>query len=420
MSWNLAAHRRASEFAATFIDEHVDEMAFLLEHRLWLLHRRASRWPDAAPFEVRLAAHLDAWNVYGPGARARALEQVESVVHAQAPLDEDAVAASAFALGSELEAPDAAARLVAWIVRSPEALLPAWERGLRMAAGEGLDLAMHAALERAPPSIAQMLIATLGWRRQVQADVVLREFAGRPLRVQETIALALAKTGRSSAGPVLRTALARQPDSVALASALLALGDTTAWGHVRELASGRDPPPGVLRLLAMHGDLRDEELLRRAPDSVETLGAMGILGSHGLVPDLLRRLSAAEHEPALAGAAADALERIAGAGLREVVQANAAEDGAAPVERVARDPERWSAFFDDNASRFAEHGRYRSGRTFQPERCLDELAAPDSPFAWRTDAAEEWSLHTRRPMPFEPDSWVAAQRAALRMLGRTW
>ncbi len=223
----------------------------------------------------------------------------------------------------------------------------------------------------------------------------------------------------------MRAALSRHPGSVALASALLALGDTTVWYHARELAAGSAPPPGALRLLAMQGDLRDEEILRRAPDSAEAMSAMGILGSPALIYDLLRRLSVAAQDPTLGGAAADALERITGAGLREVVQASDLKDEAcdyeepaAPVECISRDPDRWTAFFRQHAARFVTRGRYRGGRTFRPESCLDELVAPDSSFAWRTDAAEEWSLHSQRPAPLEPDHWITAQRVALAQLGR--
>lgn len=426
VNWSLTAHRRAEAFEAEFIDEHLEEIGFLLEHRLALLRGATPNWTDVAPFDARLFTHLRAFEAYDRRARAQALARLQAEALADSP-DDNMISGAAYALGASSDEPALAKQVISLAAASAEVSMPAWKRGLRMAQGHALDFAMHDALDSAPAATMRTFLATLGWRRRLRPDVVLRAFGTWPLKVQEAAAWALAKVGYTPAAPLLHDALSRHPGSVAIAAALLSIGDNSVLSHVRALASESVPEKGSLRLLALGGNVRDADMLVRAPHSLEAVTAMGILGSFSLVPELLRHLSVSAGEPPLCAAAAAALERMSQAGLRETVELtddseDKFEPGGSPssrvMERVSQDPEHWMAFFGQHQGQFVPGKRYRRGAEFRVESCIDEIADPASPFSWRHDAADEWRLRTKHVTDFEPEAVINSQHQSLQSMRR--
>jgi hypothetical protein len=140
-----------------------------------------------------------------------------------------------------------------------------------------------------------------------------------------------------------------------------------------------------------------------------------MLGSRAVVAELLSHLESAPAPHSLA--AARALGLLSGADLKQQVRVagNEGEDGdeQLEVEQWSRDPEAWSRWWAACHHRFQEGGRWRHGRPFTLEGCLDELRGALSPPEARARAALELALQSRRPFDFEPDWPVLRQRQSL-------
>jgi hypothetical protein len=114
-----------------------------------------------------------------------------------------------------------------------------------------------------------------------------------------------------------------------------------------------------------------------------------------------------------------ALELITGAGLTEQVPVAAPDDEDAPVALATRPETRiemWRGWWKKHEGRFDARRRYRRGRPFEVGCCIDELEAPQSPFALRARAALELSIRAARPgasLSLEPDWPVVRQQGAL-------
>ncbi len=408
--------------------EHLEEAASHWEQRPADRENPELAWHDLGDEEARLEAHLDALVLGGDLAlavcRQQALEGDAGELHAALrvfcrqgrsdlvgmamegvdPEDEDALDAMSDALVAELPEAWEAGALRADRLGDP--------RRLRLAA----DLVAHRqvpgrdalldALPGAPPSLRARIVRALGRA----ADGIV-EGAVRPLlddddpEVRLEAAVALLRSGAPEApAAVLREA--RTDPALVPALALAGHGGVVPWLH---------------------------EVLRHPPSAAAAADTLGLLGDPRSVPPLVDALATDA-----AAEAARALEMIKGAGLTDDAFVEDVPDDDELFDderaRLARgepltppgepprgttivlpstDAERWRAWWDEHAGRFAEADRFRLGRPAGPEAQVASLAAPYVPHRLRRWIADELAVRYRMPVPFDAGWEVPRQRAAL-------
>src|SRR5690606_38229789 len=216
---------------------------------------------------------------------------------------------------------------------------------------------------------------------------------------------------------------AATPNRAASVELLLRLGHPQAAPHLRHGGLSTTPMPETTVLLAMAGDRHDAPWFtalqeREALDLLE-LVALGIYGLASAVPVLLTALQ--RGGDATRHAAALALHRITGAGLREERWV-ADEDGEDPAldgetrELRSEDPEVWAQWWVQHGPRFEPRSRYRLGRPASRGRIVEELLDPHSDHEQRAWARRELEIRSGAPVAFHPAWPVAAQREALARL----
>jgi len=133
-------------------------------------------------------------------------------------------------------------------------------------------------------------------------------------------------------------------------------------------------------------------------------------------------------EEAVKMAAAEALDLITGAGLREKVVVTEKIDllggefaeTKREVERVCTRPRMWEGWWYDHRARLTPSQRWRRGRPFDVGQCLAELNDPRSRFHERQRAGWELAIQARPNIRFEPDWFVAQQQNALQEWANWW
>jgi hypothetical protein len=201
----------------------------------------------------------------------------------------------------------------------------------------------------------------------------------------------LLRRGDGEIRGTLRSTLRAGPASRRIIAArwLALAGSPEDTASIVEVAAAT-PSPALLRALGRHGDLRSVDVL-------------------------IASLSA--DEP-IVEAAAEALDRITGAGLREkaeVAWSTGAEPGSAKriVERPSRDPVLWSQWFGRSLRRLDPGAKLRQGKPFIATTLVDELASPATPAQRRDDAEAEISIVAGVTSRFRTDDWVARQQERL-------
>ncbi|WP_437683363.1 hypothetical protein [Sorangium sp. So ce131] len=389
-------------------------------------------WLDQEPFEQRLLDNLDCFASVG----AAALPLV-SLYFAEAKTPDPGRAfAVALTLGA-IEGRDTVDAAVATLKHSAPETYPGWIEGLWLAPNPEIDAAMVelATGPRAP--LAAVALEVLALRQAVPFDLASRlAWSERPELAERAVRALAAAGPRDGAVEVIEGVLARTgSDAVFLAAAEAAMrrGHGPARSLLRATLSDRASPAraaGAAWLLCLggHGDDLGPLLagVAAAPSAqlVRGLGRFGHVGALGFLVSLL----GSGDEP-LVEAAAEALERITGAGLRETVEEPwevelppeveaAVEAEALPipvrkVEKVVTDPARWEAHLRRNARRFDPEVRMRGGRPFTVLSIVDELEARSTPPPRRHEAVLELWIATGMVSAFSPDDWVERQRAHL-------
>jgi uncharacterized protein (TIGR02270 family) len=408
--------------------EHLEEASALWEQRPADRENPELAWTDLGDEEARLEGHLDALVLGGDLAlavcRQQALEGDAGELHAALrvfcrqgrsdlvgvamegvdPEDEDALDAMSDALVAELPEAWEAGALRADRLGDPRRLrLAADLVALRQVPGRDVLLD---ALPDAPPSLCARIVRALGRT----ADGLV-EGTVRPLlndddpKVRLEAAVALLRSGAPEApATVLREA--RTDPALVPALTLAGHGGVVPWLH---------------------------QVLAHPPSAAVAADTLGLLGDPRSAPPLIDALATDA-----AAEAARALEMITGAGLtdEEFIEDVPEDDELFEdeKERLARgeplmppdqpprgttivrpstDAERWRAWWDENAGRFAEADRFRLGRPAGPEAQVASLAAPFVPHRLRRWIADELAVRYRMPIPFDPAWEVDRQRAAL-------
>ncbi|MFE8597107.1 HEAT repeat domain-containing protein [Archangium violaceum] len=412
MTKTLLDHPGAESFLSEFQEEHLSEVEFLLQQRRRLLHAPGARWTDAEESETRLALHLAAMRASVEVALGCAQEAVASG-------DDGQFLAGLHVLASLAPQEAGIDALLEIREAALEEMLPTWTEALALARHQEVAGCCTRALEDERPQVRAAAASILGHRREGEPSRLMPLLEDGDDLVRGAAALALARLGHRPTLPSIEALLAHSPPERAepLARAALLLGSRRALTFCRQLCNSGLPPPPLPRLLALAGDAQDLPVLRRLgarPALAEaSLEALGLLGFSAAVPELLAHLEA--EDPRLRQSAASALGLLSGAGpgLKLRVAAREDEEEGHEREEWSTDPRAWREWWDAHGRRFEGGQRWRHGRRFTLEGCLEELEDPHSPLTLRSRTALELVLHSGRPLDLEPDWPVRRQRAAL-------
>ncbi|WP_437603807.1 hypothetical protein [Sorangium sp. So ce590] len=389
-------------------------------------------WVDQEPFEQRLLDNVDCFASVG----AAALPLVSLYfAEARAP-DPGRAFAVALTLGA-IEGRDTVDAALATLRHSAPETYPGWVEGLWLAPNPEIDAALVELAAGPLAPLAAVALDVLTLRQAVPFDLASRLAGSERPELAERALRALAVAGpRDEALAVIDGVLARTgSDAVFLAGAEAAMrrGHGPTRSLLRVTLAGRAGPAraaGAAWLLCLGGHGSDLEPLLAsvaAAPTAQLVRGLGRFGHVGVLGFLVSLLGSGD-EP-LVEAAAEALERITGAGLRETVEepwevelppeAEAAVLGDAlpipvrKVEKVVTDPARWEAFLRRDARRLDPEVRTRGGRPFTVLSIVDEIEARSTPPPRRHEAARELWIATGLVSAFSPDDWVARQRAHL-------
>jgi hypothetical protein len=305
-----------------------------------------------------------------------------------------------------------------------------------VAAADALSLAPHPGivtlasswLEDAHDGRRALGVEVLGRKRMLASDALARASSDPALGVVRSAARAL---GRCE-GPVEAAAVYRlmhHEDAVVAKHGLhgAALrGDPRALAHARELtAAGRGEHGQAALLCALCGGPRELELLAK-DKSVVGITARGWYGDADVMTELLDVLQSGEEAHKVA--AADALQRLTGAGLTDAEPAPDLDGGpeATPFLPGYREPARprelsldaqvWRDYVRRHRARPQPAGRYRHGRPFVAAHDLWELTAPDAVRCDRERAYLELRVRFGVTTPLDTLVFVVLQEQALRAI----
>lgn len=423
-------------FKVAMYEEHLEDIAFLHDQCAALRADPRRGWQDAAPFEERLEAHLDALVLGGRLALETALARAEEAAAGElfattallcrlgeaAPLQGllagaawgEADQAAALAQALQLEWPDAwQAACMGGIAKGDAGLATALLSVAQLrgwAVGGALAEALARALAQAPAGGNARPPAS-------SPDARLPNLLGFVGRVEAEVPALQAWYSHDD--PVLRDAALR---------AGLRLHDEAA----RRLATAPEASPALSALAGGRGTAQAllESLAARKQPSAVLVQALGRLGDLSAV----RALTSLLVDEAVAPDAALALHLITGGEPRETVLEPEAVDeellteaelrrwrekGEAPrradgqpfgdrVDRLSQDPAVWGQWLVDHGSRFQAGLRYRLGMPCSADALLRSLAAASVPAPARRALADELVVRhglLRRWHPALPVAW---------------
>ena len=401
----------------------------IANHRNLRKPNAVESWLDQAPFEQQLLDNLDAFAALG----GSVLPQVSLfAAEARAP-DPERAFAVALTLGSIAGSDTVGAAVMALKQSAPETH-PGWVEGLSLAPNPAVDAAMADLATGSKPALTALALDVLRARGRTPDEVVVLLLDRAEPEIASRVARALATAlPRQDAIENLDRICATTPDDEAFLAAIESLLRRGHGPAIDLLRRTIDASPSSARsrralpLLCLVGRPSDLERLLAAADEAPTVRLLRGLGRFGHVESLGALLGFLHHDDAeVVAAAAEALDRITGAGQRVIVEEpweielppEAAEAGGLPVptrrvERVATDPAEWSAWVRDNARRLDAKLKTRAGSPFTPTQIVAELEAKETPADRREEAALELALVTGVTSTFSPHDWVARQKRDL-------
>jgi uncharacterized protein (TIGR02270 family) len=401
--------------------EHLDELASIYYQRQGLLSDPEVEWFRSREAEQRLLNHVDAIIAGGPSS-------VWAVASGILSDEEGACFAGAFTLGV-LANPKLFKLIEKILDDAPATKLMGITEGLKHAPSPYPELATQVNTWIRQNNLEiQVLAASLaGYRREGEPDLLLPLLQRDEPVLIKAVAEALMRLRFTDAIPLLESILAHDDPFVhqSFILSLLCLNSKVAQKYCRRLCNGSKPAGVKIPvLLALCGNLSDFYLLTdgKTLDQFDQgiVEAIGILGNVQAIPLLISILD--YKDDALKLSAANALELLTGAGLREetvVVEVLEAFEGGEPeevrhkVERISTSANQWSQWWDQKKRHFSSHHRWRRGKPFNLGACIEELRDGCGDYLDRQRAYWELVIQSRQDIPFEPDWFVPKQYDAI-------
>lgn len=432
---------RKPEFSTGLYQEHLTECGFLLSQRARYFEDSTIAWRDVADLENRLTSHMHGLETGGSLARTCAIEFLTSA-------DQDQLLGAVYALATIGRDPATLKPLVDAFIAADDALLWCFTEGCKQGmhpelVGQLLPLLAH---ERVPVRLA--IADILGYRRTVDSKRIWPLLKDVDVGVREMAAVACARSGnRSARAAVEQSAYTSDALPEPYVLPLLCLGSARALKDCREDCSRVETTsPVKLLALALAGSEQDLPLLLSSQMPEEftpiVIKALGLQGHIQAIPHLLKALAHSDEAHQIG--AAEALDLITAAGLRETVEieepANeiapqdvlgaapkenkSSEDSPAPiirkVERICIDPARWSQWWQQQQKNFQSGVRFRHGKPFDLGVLVDALAHFETSYETRQLTYLELVIRSGQSIGFEPDWFIDSQEKAIQVWQQWW
>ncbi len=413
-------------FSRSLVEQHLEELSWLYDQRIYLLEDGQRSWLDVAGNEQRFSNHLRSLSLLGDKATRHCLELASNEdpgsVHAAVGL---------LCIRENFGLLDRLFRALDW---NDEDLARAAFGALKHTCPESLKTSLQAWTVPGCRVPASELAVVCGYRRWGLNG--LRGLKERS--ITPGFAWAVGRCAATGYYDILRRISADQDAILGLevAIALLRCGQSDQLSGLIDKLSKEDWPRLVVGLCC------DPRLYEKLIDSVsadpglEGLRALGLVGEPRAVDCLIEGLTRLE----LAGTAAEALHLMTGADLKEEVpvpqeldeeveEENKDDQEIVPTqatshdepveqsiemwERISRDPRVWQGWWKANQRHFHSGLRYRYGVSCSPAELVRTLEDPDSPVWARRYTYEELVIRYRADLAFETDYLVTEQHTAI-------
>ncbi|WNG47963.1 hypothetical protein F0U60_30340 [Archangium minus] len=411
------------QFVASIHEECFEEACFLYQQRRLLLAQGRLTQKALGRLERRLDAFVEAVVVGGDAAVSLCLERAT-----RGGIGESY---SATRVLSRLGMREQLAALLMGLREDSREQAIAFLDGLCHELPEGHLPTPEQLPSKTTPEVTAILATALGHGRRGRGEWVLAQLqqvlSSGSMRGADAYVQALGRLRPHGAEAVLWRCLESGEAALRLeaAIALLRLGDLRVVHSL--LAPGSFPSWACLAVGLSCGPSavpRLKAFVAREENASEALLALGLLGDASAVPELLTHL---EH-PSCAGAAAESLELLTGAGLLERVEQSDAVPGdeASPDHprvtpprtlesasgtirvRPSRTVSEWRRWWEKHRSQLPP-GRLRSGVPCSPGQLLEALGAGVGAGCLRQLLAEELVIRYGLDVGFEPTSLLLTQ-----------
>lgn len=391
--------RSAFHSRTEVIDDHLETCGYLQLDRFDDLSTARIPWFELVGVELRIQAHLDALALGGAATIERARAGLEGW-SADRRQGSALVAGAWFAVG---ELADEVTGLAATL--DDDELD---ELASTLALATKASPILLALVRHPTPNLRRLGLELASSCVEVFTSDVAACLSDAEVQVRGAAALCLARRSASEFTNQLLVAADADPECVGLPAALVWLGHERAIERLRWLLRQR-PELAVesARWLAMCGDANDQqaisERLMTFEPNVAIADVLGTVGLPGSLPHLLAALE--RDDEMLRVAAARALDRMTGAGLREQL---IDDHGVVEVQRCL-DAARWRDWLEQYSNHLPT-GRMRDGQAWSLRAVWNELCAGTSELSRRRLAVDELSLSGAVRVHLDVRSSITAQR----------
>lgn len=424
----------AETFSRRWLRECIDEVGMLGLQRAPL---PGDAWRDVMPLEVRMVRAIDAAIAFGADA---ACEAAEALAH-DAPVADPMRMFAVTAIGGCIEGRDTlgpAERVLTRYGMGDPAIARAFVDAMKVVPHPDAARLLRSWLDGPRRALAVDVMAHRGWLTEAEMGRVLEE--GSPAE-RAWVLPAMARARYAGLGRALTEALADDApvvvDAALHAKTIAAHADTTAAAEAAQRGPLGDR---ALLWMALSGGRPEAQsivgrLAQPSPDVVRAAGWAGALEAVGPLIGLLA-------DDALAPVAAEALERLLGAGLTQTTTVSPdalvepylfdpdpdpkperppLDDGRDPfpegtpedVEVPSTDAAAWRAHWQAHRSAIDLAARHRLGQPYSTSVSLHALdqrrLGPDD----RRCLQAELCFRTGRIVPWSPEDFVTAQHRSL-------
>jgi hypothetical protein len=273
-----------------------------------------------------------------------------------------------------------------------------------------------------------------GYRHECDAHTLAELLRVDSDQIQMSVAGALRRCRIAQALPVVENLVDRTSAKLRgeLLLSALCLGSYPGVERCRRLVSqDNNQDNQIIQLLGLCGSRSDLSSFLKSRsigfDNAAAIRSAGVLGNAEAIPFLLKAL---QHDnEKLRVAAAEALELLTGASLRETVLIRGPDTGEGEeevagsnveVERASTNHLTWTNWWQHNGTQFTYDVRWRKGVPLTFGILIETMLDRKSLYQDRYQAYLELTIRSGHDIPFEPDWFVAKQKKALSLWQSWW